>query len=265
MHDKCTPSIIIKDQAKKVKCHYCYSCDADREYVICVDFPQCNYALCHRCLEKFFKQRAESLPKGWCFGCRKVCNCESCREEGEGNEDTVLVLDWRYPAYLKSENKFCGPKVYRVKTDESKLNCDPVKRSLRKHRKNNSRREYSDSSGRRTLKKRRLDLQEDPRPYAFVQDYSRGPDKVRAYCPAIVINSAQQPQFLVVNPGYSPFVYAGQQLFVVPEPNCGLRLTQQMGEERKPDMQTTPQKLKGKAPKDIGKARRINKSKDMNV
>eukprot|EP00826_Nyctotherus_ovalis_P037022 TRINITY_DN3348_c0_g2_i1.p1 TRINITY_DN3348_c0_g2~~TRINITY_DN3348_c0_g2_i1.p1 ORF type:complete len:286 (+),score=45.48 TRINITY_DN3348_c0_g2_i1:1255-2112(+) len=273
-YDKCIPSIIIKDQAKKVKCHYCYSCDVDREYATCIDFPRCSYALCHKCLEKFFKLRAENLSRGWCFGCRKVCNCESCREEGERNGDTVVVLDWRNSAYLKTEKKFTGPKVYRVKTNKSKLNCDPVKRSQQKHRKKNSRREYSgsfSSSGGEPLKKRKVDLHANSpqaaaqSSYAFIQDYSRGADKVRAYCPTIVINPAQQPQFLVMNPGYNPFVYAGQQLFVVPEPNCELRLTQQMGEKRELDMQINPQKLKGKVSKGIGKLKKTNKSKDMKV
>ena len=235
--------------AKKLKCHYCYSCDKNREYVLCSQYSECGQAFCRKCLKNFFKCRKESLPNNWkCFVCEKMCLCESCKESAEEDKEVVIVKDWRYNACLSNEKKYHGPKVYKVskpKKCEMKLNPIYGKRTKERHAKNSSRDEISnsvDGNKSKPSKKPKLNSNQDDmegKIFAPMFSYPQGfnqypllPNGRTMYSPviygqALCVNSAQSGQVLLVTPMTTPLVYnpypylflsrTGEELPLTPE------------------------------------------------
>lgn len=240
----------IKDQPKKLKCHYCYSCDDGRRYIPCSEQSKCSNAFCLNCLQKFFDMGEANLPKKWkCLVCQKICNCESCREEAESEKDVLKVEDWRGKACLEDEDKYCGPKIYR--TNEPKLNCAPGQ-PLNRHSANNIIRRETLSrgkggdGGRLKKRRRREDSQED------MQDGNEAEGSGRAQgleqrlaaprqtltCPqfacysAVLLNPSHSAHLLLVNPFVAPLVYPPRPPFSFPsEANYGQRMGGQIREE----------------------------------
>jgi len=219
----------IQKTAKKVKCHYCYSCDKNREYVLCSQYSECGQAFCRKCLNNFFKCRKETLLNNWkCFVCEKMCLCESCRESAEEDKEIVVVKDWRHNACLSNEKKYHGPKVYKAskpKKYEVKLNSIYGKRTKEGHAENSSRGEISnnvDGSKSKPSKKPKLDPNQDDMEgrisapmFSYPQGFNQYPYPLNGraryspvvYGQALCVNSPQPGHVLFVAPMTTPLVY----------------------------------------------------------
>eukprot|EP00826_Nyctotherus_ovalis_P029993 TRINITY_DN2379_c0_g2_i7.p1 TRINITY_DN2379_c0_g2~~TRINITY_DN2379_c0_g2_i7.p1 ORF type:complete len:319 (+),score=26.84 TRINITY_DN2379_c0_g2_i7:805-1761(+) len=69
-----------KPQYKKLRCHFCRSQDADKDYVVCGNYPDCRCGFCHDCLRDVFSYDTDQIEKGWtCPVCHSECDCTRCK------------------------------------------------------------------------------------------------------------------------------------------------------------------------------------------